>query len=121
MNRFTRFAAVGVLNTAIDYAVFAALVTFAGFHPAPANVIGYSAGLLNSFALNRSWTFAATDGHGGRQFARFLGVNLASLALGTAVVTVLAPVLGPLAAKLVATGFTLITNYALSARLVFRA
>ena len=50
---------------------------------AVANVVAYLAGMINSFALNRSWTFRASRSHAGAQAVRFVAVNLFSLTLGT--------------------------------------
>jgi putative flippase GtrA len=49
-----------------------------------ANLLAYLAGMINSFLLNRSWTFRAS-GNAAAQAVRFTLVNLSSLALSTAV------------------------------------
>ena len=78
LRQFLRFNIVGVLNTTIDVAVFAAL-TWGGINYPAAQVCSYACGLLNSYVLNRGWTF----GHRGpfqlRRALRFLAVNLVSL------------------------------------------
>lgn len=51
-----RFASVGVINTLAGLA-FIYLARARGFSEISANVIGYAAGLLLSFTLNRRWTF----------------------------------------------------------------
>lgn len=52
-----RFAVVGVLNTTIGLAAIYSVMFFFQTGPAIANAIGYSVGLVVSFALNRVWTF----------------------------------------------------------------
>ena len=52
-----RFAAVGLLNTAIGLATIYAVMFFFQAGPAIANAVGYAIGLAVSFALNRVWTF----------------------------------------------------------------
>jgi putative flippase GtrA len=117
-----RFALVGIANTALDFAVFTLLVKGLGWSPVPANVLSYSCGLLNSFVLNRTWTFDRNTKHGfWTQLALFTVVNLASLGLATLVVWQASPIVGPLPAKLLATAFTLVWNYTLSKAVVFRA
>jgi putative flippase GtrA len=86
-----RFALVGLTNFVVSFTVF-----FLSFNYLPeavqrhapdaalANVLAYLAGMVNSFLLNRSWTFRAT-GNPAEQAVRFTIVNLASLALSTAV------------------------------------
>ena len=51
---------------------------------AAANLLAYLAGMVNSFLLNRSWTFRAS-GNAAAQALRFAVVNVASLALSTLV------------------------------------
>lgn len=50
------YAIVGVSNTIITLVVIAAL-TWLNISPLVANVLGFSAGLLNSYLLNKKFTF----------------------------------------------------------------
>lgn len=78
--QFVRFALVGVLNTAVDYAVFAALFRVGDVHYALCQVAGYGAGVVNSFVWNRRWTFdLPRRRRPATQFLRFVLVNLVSL------------------------------------------
>jgi putative flippase GtrA len=52
-----KFAIVGIANTAIGLAVIYLMKLTLDMRDVPANMIGYTAGLLTSFALNRNWTF----------------------------------------------------------------
>lgn len=52
-----RFAAVGLINTAIGLAAIYAVMFFFQSGAAIANAIGYVFGLAVSFLLNRTWTF----------------------------------------------------------------
>jgi predicted glycoside hydrolase/deacetylase ChbG (UPF0249 family)/putative flippase GtrA len=108
----TRFAIVGCTNFLVSCATF-----YVCFHalraggitalPWPldalrvqapaaaiANVLAYLAGMVNSFVLNRTWTFAADGDDVGRQALRFAIVNLASLGVSTLVVHRFVDVLG---------------------------
>jgi putative flippase GtrA len=64
----------------------------ASIDAAVANSVGYLAGMINSFLLNKFWTFGAR-GKTLVQARRFLALNLTSLAASTAVVFVLVDVL----------------------------
>ena len=55
--RFGRFALVGALGTGLDMGLLL-LLTAAGLPTLPANVISYSAGIVNNYTWNRRWTFA---------------------------------------------------------------
>lgn len=55
--QFITFNIVGLLNTAVDFLVYTALVWF-GTYYLLAQVIAYSAGMINSFVLNSRYTFS---------------------------------------------------------------
>ena len=84
-----RFALVGLTNFVVSFTVF--YLSF-NFMPdavqrlvpvaAASNLLAYLAGMVNSFVLNRSWTFRAT-GNAAMQAVRFTIVNLSSLTLST--------------------------------------
>jgi putative flippase GtrA len=58
-----------------------------------ANLLGYAAGMVTSFMLNKTWTFEA-DGSTLRQFRRFLVLNLAGLLLSTVLIFIFVDRLG---------------------------
>ena len=77
--QFVRFCLVGVLNTAITYAVFFSLYHGLRLHYLAASAVGYLVGLANSYLVNRAWTFRGfSDGTGG-EMARFVAVNAVAL------------------------------------------
>ena len=53
-----RFGLVGLVNTAVGYAVVLAALA-AGFGDVASNALGYAVGMLFAFVLNRNWAFAA--------------------------------------------------------------
>lgn len=111
--QFIKFGLVGVLNTALHFAVFYALYSLLGLYYLLASTIGYVAGLINSYILNRNWTFRSHDADQKREFARFIWVNL--LSLGVNLVTLKALVvwveLRPEVAQLLAIILTLLANF----------
>lgn len=54
-----KYGIVGVSNTLISLAVIFLLLKVCGMKDGPANLIGYIAGLINSFIWNRKWTFGS--------------------------------------------------------------
>ena len=80
-----KFAVVGVVNTLIDYGVFALLAQVLFVNVYLAQVISYSCGILNSYIWNRSWTFRSENRFFGPTLVRFLALNLCMLGISTAV------------------------------------
>ena len=115
-----RFGLVGVLNTGLDFFVFAMLFYGFAWPLLIANSCGYLAGLTNSYLLNSRWTFG--DRAGGRSPARplrYAALNGIGLLLGNLVVGTLALFLPAWLAKLGAVAITFAWNYWSSDRLVF--
>ena len=77
---FFKFCVVGALNSGIDFTVFALLYAW-GLSLLPAHIISYSCGVINSFLLNRSWTFKEPTHQPLGQLVRFVGLNLVTLSL----------------------------------------
>lgn len=68
--RFVRYCIVGAINTAITLGVIYLCHSLLGLGEYLSNVIGYIAGLINSFLWNRAWVFRA-QGSRRRQAVRF--------------------------------------------------
>ncbi len=127
-----RFALVGCTNFVVSFTAFylsftylpsgavAALASLVGAGGAPthapqaaaANVIAYLAGMVNSFLLNRTWTFRAS-GHPLQQALRFTAVSFFSLTMSTLVTFALVDVLGlpSLAVWVPLTAVVVVVNY----------
>ena len=122
LKRILKFGLTGVANTLVDVGVCWILNQLLGMNIYLANVIGYGAGMLNSYLVNRSWTFASRDRLLSMQLVRFLLVNLSALALSTLLIRLLTGFgLGDMRAKLGATGITLVVNFLASRFWVFRS
>jgi putative flippase GtrA len=83
-----RFVIVGVMNTAITLGLIYG-ITAAGLSYLIANAVGYLAGFVNSFVMNRQWTFRSS-GHPGKQavlfslvFALSYGIQFVALLVQT--------------------------------------
>lgn len=57
LKQFSKFSAVGVINTILSLSIIYGLAFGLHFPYLIANAIGYLIGLINSFILNREWTF----------------------------------------------------------------
>jgi putative flippase GtrA len=69
--RFLKYCTVGVMNTLITLGVILLCKSALGWNPYVANVLGYMAGLLNSFLWNRAWVFHS-NGKYGAEAAKFI-------------------------------------------------
>ena len=68
--RFIRYCIVGVINTAITLGAIFLCHSLLDMGEYISNIIGYVAGLINSFLWNRAWVFRA-QGSRSRQALRF--------------------------------------------------
>ena len=84
LGQFLKFALVGVLNTVVDFLVFQLLNLTLGWTYL-AQVIGDSAGVLNSYFWNSRWTFRKEHQRSAREAAAFVVVNLVSLGVSLGV------------------------------------
>src|SRR2546430_16910650 len=55
--QFVKFGIVGVSNTLLTFAVYTVLLKAFGVWDLAASAIGFGVGTVNSFLLNRRWTF----------------------------------------------------------------
>jgi putative flippase GtrA len=118
--QFARFAAVGVVGTAMHYGVMLALVEVAGFNPVAGTCAGFLASLGASYTLNRLWTFAKSPPVV-RSFAAYL--FLCGIGLGinmTIVAAAIAAGFHYMVGQIVATLVALLWNFASARFLVFR-
>ncbi len=84
--RFLKFAAVGTLGAVIDFGLLNLLVQLAGFPKLLANTCSFTAAVISNFIWNRLWVYPETWGEPLRkQFVQFSVVNVAGLAINTAV------------------------------------
>ncbi len=74
-----RFAAIGVINTAIDFVLLNLLAHAVGLPRIPSNVISASVAMLFSFYANRTVVFRGHNGDARRQAMMFLAVTLISV------------------------------------------
>jgi len=109
-NQLIKFSIVGIINVSISFVVFyfcyhlqitsfilnllgsigdtlqnlLISIGFESIDGAVSNVIGYAAGMINSFFLNKLWTFQ-TKSNTLRQAHRFFILNIIGLVLSTSI------------------------------------
>jgi len=108
---FVRFCLVGTVNTGVDFTVFTVLSNM-GVLLLVAQCVSYTCGVLNSFLLNRTWTFRRR-GQSTGQLIRFLALNLGTLTITYGLLVYFHNSLAwpLLVCKLLATGASLGINY----------
>ncbi len=60
--QFMKFGIVGISNTLLALTIYTVLVEVVGMWYLAASAIGFVAGAVNGFLLNRRWTFAGHKG-----------------------------------------------------------
>lgn len=124
-----RFLAVGVVNTLVDFGLYVFLVSLSG-QAILANYVSTTVALIFSFFANKYFTFEDKGSSRGGQFVKFLGITLIGLWLiQPIIIFIVIEFMGELSgsdnfiyvlAKVVATIFTLVWNYLLYNRVVFK-
>ncbi len=124
-----RFAIVGGANTALDFALLF-LFTNIGINKFVANYLSTGISLIFSFFVNKSFTFKNKSENAKKQFVLFLVVTIAGLwLLQPLIIWITTSILDVyisnenitlFIAKLIATVGSLIWNYLLYSRLVFK-
>lgn len=112
--QFLRFCMIGGLNTAIQYVVFLVLFRVFGFYMVASSAVGYLAGILNSYLLNRRFTFQVANRWSPAEFLRFFLINLVAMGVNLGLLKVLVARFSvlPEIAQVVAIGGSLVVNFA---------
>ena len=129
--QFSKFAAVGFLNTAISFGVLNILVYLTGITKGPETLfmdaVAFSTAVINSYWWNRRWTF-----QGAKQgdFIVFVAVTLIGLSISASIVFVISTFVEPRfgltgkqwinVAKVAATAISLFWNFTGYKLIVFR-
>lgn len=128
-SQFIRFAVVGAMNTVVDFGLLIILKSV-GLPVISANTISTGTAFIFSFFANKKYTFRSSDSNIYREMMLFVVVTLFGLwVLQNTVIFLLEPLITPvvndnnlalLLAKLVATAVSMIWNYLLYDKLVFK-
>lgn len=110
-----RFAVTGILNTALDFAVFSALVFVADLHIIAANAVAFLVAVSFSYIVNKKWTFSGRSSGQNMlsEWIRFIVISVGGFILATVILYMLVPMLPVLVAKIIATGASFLWNFLL--------
>lgn len=120
-----KFAIVGAANTALDFALFLLLFNL-GVDKIASNYVSTSVAFIFSFFVNKSFTFKNKGGNVKKQFIAFIAVTAVALwVIQPLIIAGITAVIGTnnvtlIIAKLVATVASLIWNYVMYSRFVFK-
>jgi putative flippase GtrA len=118
--QFLRFVAVGAAATSVHYVLLIALIEVLEVEPLAATLIGFAAGAVVGYSLNRRYTFDTRPAYASG-LIKFLIVIGVGAAINTAIFSFFVRQgLHYMVAQVIATGLVLIWNYAGSRWVVFR-
>jgi putative flippase GtrA len=123
--QFTKFVIVGVTNTLWDYALYILLTRgWVGFslHYVPAQLCAFVGSVLNSYILNKRWTFRHDDPRHHVLLGKFFLVNIVTLVVYEILLVLLIDHLGvyDLLAKAIAIAPVTIWNFCANKFWTFR-
>ena len=111
----SRFSMVGVMNTAVDFLMFTLCQSVFGIGYSISQTIGYSFGVINSFILNKKFTFEdrKVSKKTVQELLQFAIVNVVSLCVTIIAMNVLIVSLnrGVYLSKILVTILAQITNF----------
>jgi len=116
------FAAIGVVNTAIDFSIFWTANQFLGWPLVPANVLAWVLAVSFSYAMNSFITFGPESGRvlRWRDYLTFVASGVAGMVASTTTLVLLSYVMPVVAAKLISIFVSFVVNFSLSHFVVFR-
>lgn len=111
-----RYGIVGGINTAVDFGVFTLLTGLLRVSPGSSQALAYSAGVCNSFLMNKFWTFGSRKNDKKKtswQLLQFVVVNLFTMGISIYALHILTEYMGinTYISKICITLLTLILNY----------
>jgi putative flippase GtrA len=118
-----KFLIVGAMNTAVDlglYYLLTRLIISSGELFVAAKAISYSAGVLNSYLWNRSWTFQVKE-NSWKDFLPFVLINLVGLGFNAVILWFgLRMAIPEFFALLLATCAVFLWNFTVSKFMIFK-
>ena len=129
--QFSKFALVGVLNTAIDFGILNLLILLTGITSGlgiiPLNAVSFTTAVINSFFWNKKWVFQSRKD---ANFLTFFAITLIGLSINSGIVYMITTFVPPVfissntiwvnIAKVLATGVSLVWNFTGYKLIVFK-
>jgi len=119
-----KFGIVGCINTGVDFITFTLLLSMFGIDKLACQVGGYSMGIINSFVLNKLWTFndKKERTNTAAQFVKFVVTNMISLGISLVGLNILSNKLyiNVYVSKIIVTLFLQVFNYVVYKMFIFK-
>lgn len=81
LKKFMKFGITGVLNTALDFAVYTMCLEAFLLDIKFAQPAGQAVAIVNSYLINKNWTFGKRKGYNIAEILKFLLINGGSIAI----------------------------------------
>jgi len=81
LKKFIKFGITGVINTLIDLLIYAFLCEIIILDPKISKIISQTIAIINSYIVNKNWTFQKRKNYNRSEIFKFLIINGGSLAL----------------------------------------
>lgn len=119
--RLISYGIMGVLNTIVDYAVFALVYDLLHFGAGVGQAAGFLTGSVCGYLLNSNFTFREGKGRTKAQFVQYVGVDLVLLAISSAAMEYLEGLgFNAYLVKIVMTAVIALLHYTIYKYVVFR-
>ena len=83
IKRFFKFGITGVLNTIVDFLIYTACIEIFKLIPEISQIFAYSVATVNSYIVNKHWTFKNNKTYKKSEILKFILVNTISMTLST--------------------------------------
>lgn len=114
LTQLAKFTIAGVINTAVDWAIFFSLYNLLQVNPVVAQAISFTVATIISFFINTIWVFNTTKAKTKRRLIiEFFVLNLIALGITTVLIYLFIEQLhiNELLAKILTTAITMVYNY----------
>ncbi len=113
--QFIKFAIVGVINTGIDFFSYIALTRLSDFwfeHKIGATAVSFLLAVVNSYLMNKYWTFNNHSKNHHNQFSKFFVVSAMGLGMNVLFFNLLLPLeINDIVIKVIVVGIVLFWNF----------
>ena len=122
LKKFIKFGITGVLNTAIDFGIYTLCLEIFKFDIKIAQPAGQCIAIVNSYLMNKNWTFQKRENYNITEILKFLLVNGGSVFINILGVYILHDILGigEYLCKIPIAVITVVINYFGNKLFVFR-